>query len=177
MKVIALLGTIITTMAAFAQRAPVRFIPIDSISIIRKEQNVKLDFKTKDTNVTFPRLYPGMKGARPVPESTGWVGDTIYLTLDGERIEFIEHKGKTVDWYLFAIECLESKTYKQGHALVIRHSTIQDIRADSILFRLTIELFKEKNDSEWETVNSRIRDIWIKSKELDGVLISEIDGE
>jgi hypothetical protein len=174
MRITLLLLTIFVSISASGQKAPVRFIPIDSISLVRPGQKVKLDFKTNEKNIgRFPPAYPSLRGARRVPESTAWVGDTVDLTIDREKIEFIERKGKTVDWYLFMIECLESKSYKQGHSLVIRHSIIQDIKGDSILFRLTIELYKQKSNKDWKEINLRTSDIWIKLNELDGVLISE----
>jgi hypothetical protein len=178
MRIILLIGAILTAISVSGQKAPVRFIPVDSISIVRPGQKVKLDFKTNELNIGgYPRTYASLRGAKHVPESTAWVGDTVYLTIDGKKIEFIERKGKTVDWYLFMIECLESKTYKQGHSLIIRHSTIQDIKSDSIMFRLTIELYKQKNNRKWKEINSRTIDLWIESKELEGVLISEIEDE
>jgi len=90
-------------------------------------------------------------------------------------IEFIVCKGKTVDWYLFTIECHELRTYKQGSLIAIRHSTIQDINGDSILFRFAIERYKQKSNKDWKEINSRTHDFWIESNRLDGELICEIE--
>ncbi|MGC4023172.1 MAG: hypothetical protein QM734_15135 [Cyclobacteriaceae bacterium] len=68
MRITLSLWAIFIIISASGQKAPVRFIPIDSISIIPK---VKLDFKTNEKNIgRYPRAYPSLRGARPVPENT-----------------------------------------------------------------------------------------------------------
>lgn len=174
MRVILFVWTILISLSVSGQGARVRFVPVDSISVLRPGQKVKLDFKTKDRYVGhYQAIYPSLRGARPTPDYVHWYGDTISLTIDGQKIEFGERKGKTLDWYLFGVECLISTTQSQGLVSVIPHSTIQDIKGDSILFRLTIATHKQNSNREWTEISSRTSDIWIKSKELDGVLIQD----
>jgi hypothetical protein len=158
-------------------RTPVRYIPIDSISIIRPGQKVKLDFKTKQEHIgPYPPAYPSLRGTRRVPNDVHWYGDSVNLVIDGQNIQFVERKGKTVDYYLFMVECLLSNSYKLGHSLIIPYSTILDTKEDSVLFRLTIELYKQRN-KDWKKISSRTKDIWINTGHLDGVLINEIEDE
>lgn len=116
-------------------RPPIRFIPIDSTSIVQPGQKIKLDFKTKEQNIGYyPPAFPSLRGAKRVKDDRHWYGDTVDIAIDGQKIEFIERKGKTVDYYLFDVECLLSRNYKQGQSLVIPYSTILETKADSILF-------------------------------------------
>jgi len=66
------------------QRAPVRFVPIDSISTIPSGQKVKLDFKTNEQSAgRYPRAYPSLRGARPIPEvQCGLAIQWIFLLIN-----------------------------------------------------------------------------------------------
>lgn len=155
-------------------KALVRYIPIDSISIVRPRQKVKLDFKTKEENIEpYPLAYPSLRGARLVLNDIHWYGDSVNLKIDGQNIKFIERKGKTVDYYLFMVECLISNSYKLGHSLIIPYATILEVKEDSVLFQLTIELYKQRNRDS-KKIYSKTKNIWINREQLDGVLISEI---
>lgn len=174
MRIVLLLCTTLISLSVSGQGTPVRFVPVDSISVIRPGQKVKLDFKTKDPYVGhYQSKYPSLRGAKPTPDYIHWYGDTISLTIDGQEMEFGERKGKTLHWYLFGVECLISTTQSQGLLTVIPHATIQNIKGDSILFRLTIVSQKQNNNREWAEISSRTQDIWIESRELDGVLIED----
>ncbi len=176
MRTYLLLLTILTASSVNGQRAPVRYIPIDSISIVSSGQDVKLDFKGRTkNNGRVPTAYPWLRTARPT--GTSWTGDTVYLTIGNERIEFIEKKGLGVDYYYFPAERLESTTYKKEHYLTIPNSQVKEISHDSISFRLTVELDKKKGNGKWKQLYSRTVDLWIKKSDLDGVLISELGEE
>ena len=175
MKVFLSICAILLVTNVNGQKAPVRFVPIDSISIVRPGQKVKLDFRTDSQDIIpYPSWYPSLRGAKRIPGDIHWYGDTVTLTIDSEEIQFVERKGKTVDYYLFGLEGLESRNYKPGYVMVIPYSIIQDNNDNSVLFRLTIELYKQKRNKKWKEINSRTTDIWIDKKDLDGVLISEI---
>lgn len=166
-----ILLTILVVGNVSGQRAPVRYIPIDSISFVPPGQDVKLDFKGKiKNNIRVPTCYPWLRTATPI--GTRWVGDTIYLTIDQEKVEFIEKKGLGVDYYYFPAERLVSKTYRKEHTLIIPRAVVKEIATDSILFCLTINLYREKRNG---VRNSKERNLWIKRKDLDGVLIHELD--
>ncbi len=152
-----------------------KYVTVDSLKYIKSGQEVKLDFKTNDYKLNYSRIYPSLKGAHPIPESTIWVGDTVNLIIDDRRIEFIEYKGKTPDWYLFSAEHLESNNYTTGHILIIPGAKIIDIKGDSVLFRLTMELFENKRTQRGNPKDSWTIDKWIPKKMLEGVLIDMED--
>lgn len=164
----------VEVMDSFSEIAPVRFIPTDSLFLVKNGRKVKLDFKTKYQEVgQYPSVYPSLKGARMVSNDIHWYGDTIKLTVDGHQVEFVERKGKTVDYYLFSIECLMSTNYQQGYSMVIPYSTILDTKPEAIQFQLMIEIYKHRK-KDWKKIRSLTEDVWIRREQLDGVLISEI---
>jgi hypothetical protein len=178
MRVILMLGTTLVAMSVNGQeKAPVRYIPTDSISFVPTNKKVKLDFKTDKQKIgKYPSYYPSLRGVNRSQDDIHWYGDTVVLAIDGQNIEFIERKGKTVDYYLFWVECLLSRDYKRGYSLVIPYSNILDIRTDSVLFRLTIDLYKKKK-RHWKKLDSRTNRLWVSKERLDGVLISELEDE
>ena len=176
MRIYLLLLAIVNLSTASGQRASVQYIPIDSISVIPTKVDVKLDFKGNTVNDgRVPTAYPWLKTAKRT--GTGWTGDTVYLTIDTEIIEFIEWKGLGVDYYSFAEERLESTSYKNDQKMIIRSSEIKEFASDAILFRLTLEFNRKKTNGTWRRAYLRQRDVWIKRNELDGVLINELDLE
>ena len=147
-----------------------RYITVDSLSFIKSGQEVKLDFKTRNGDWYYPPAYPSLRGSRYI-QNKAWVGDTVNINIDSRQIQLIERKGKIIDWYLFEVERLESNNFKQGHTLVIPKSEIRDIKSDSVLFQLTMDLYKDTKNKKWKKVDTWTKDIWIKKENLDGVLI------
>lgn len=178
---LALVGTMGLTLNLSGQEVEatigkplVRFISVDSVSKIGKGQKVKLDFRTRQGWIgVVPLAFPGLRGSRQIDGN--WIGDTVSLTIDDEEVVFFERKGKTVDWYQFMLERLESTTYRHRHVLIIPHSTIQEIRNDSMLIRLHIELYKQRKNKNWKKINVKVRDTWMETSRLDGFLISDFD--
>jgi hypothetical protein len=161
MRTYLILLTILIASSSRGQKAPVRYIPIDSISTVPPGLDVKLDFKGKTVNnVRIRTAYPWLRTAKRT--GTGWTGDTVNLTIDKRNIEFIEWKGLGADYYYFPAERLESTTYKDNHVLTVRSSTIRKITSDSVKFRLTIELDKKKANGKWNHVYSKDKDLWIR---------------
>jgi len=86
---------------ALCQSAEVQFIPLDSIDFLKKDEQVKIDFKGKDHPFSLVETkYKSLKGAKFNSKYMLFIGDTVRVTLDGRQVEFIEIKGKTTDYYV-----------------------------------------------------------------------------
>jgi hypothetical protein len=171
---------LISSYAACAQGGwDVKYILIDSIDSDLINRAVKLDFITPDTSLHGHQRR--------------WSYDTIILTIDKLPVHLVEIKGRGTDHYYFADEYLQSTTYESGSILRIYKWLIKELRKDSILFELTLQVYKKTKKREYELnpdnninismysndgdlrffrlADSRPREIWIRKSRLDGVLI------
>lgn len=135
----------------------VRYVPIKAINASLKGQEVKIDFKSK-------------REKRALAQKSR-IADTVKITLDNKPVDVIEVKGRGVDYWYFDREYLQSHTYQPGMILQIHKIVVQDITKDSILFRMTLQLFKMNENKTLNEQSSEIQDIWIPKKSLDGIMI------
>lgn len=159
----------------------VEFVPIDSITSQFINREVKLDFTSSDT--TFSIIKRRL------------TRDTVKLLIDNRLTDFVENKGRGVDYYYFKEEYLESESYVPGQVVRIYKCVVKEILSDSILFNLTLQVYEKCKRKEYEkneyslnnknikiyspneearyfcSVESEIRDLWIQKRRLDGLLI------
>src|SRR5690606_12741695 len=108
----------------------VKYIPIDSVDASHVGLNAKIDFKGKRDK----KYVIQMARHR----------DTVNILLNNRLIDLIEVKGTGVDYWYFDMEYLKSYNYQAGQFLKIKDIEIQKVETDSILFRMTLELFRNE---------------------------------
>jgi hypothetical protein len=156
-KTILLLTFLLFSSNIFSQGGVnVNYIPVDSINTRYIGQKCKIDFKSKKTKEYIQKIR---------------IPDTVNIVLNNRQIDLIEVKGTGTDYWYFSKESLKSYNYQHGHLLKIDDIEIQKMTADSILFRMTFELYSNKKPSE--QIGTDKQDIWIKKGKLDGVLLKK----
>lgn len=138
------------------------YIPIDSLQPSDTGRQVKIDFKHPGIN-TPPRQIRHFVEPK----------DTGQITLEGNSIDLIERRKIYVDHGSYKDQYLETPGYSDNRILRIYDSEILEVKNDSILFRLYLEIYttrknKIAGDPVRQTVTSRIG----KNK-LDGVMIKK----
>ena len=135
----------------------VRYVPMDSVGASIERQEVKIDFKGKNVknNLTQKARIP----------------DTVRIILGDKPIDLIEVKGTGVDYWYFDKEYLESNNYRSGQVLRIYKIELQKIVGDSILVRMTLQLYEKGKRKSLKQLGSETKDLWILKRMLDGVMI------
>lgn len=125
-------------------------------------RQVKIDFKNPGINKTTRQIRHYVE-----PEDTG------QITIEGNSIDLIERRKIYVDHCSYKDQYLETPGYSDYRILRIYDSEILEVKNDSILFRLYLEIYttrknKIAGDPVRQIVTSRIG----KNK-LDGVMIKK----
>jgi hypothetical protein len=135
----------------------VEYIPIDSVDTRYVGQQVKIDF-----NSGTKKKHLIQKARTP---------DTVKIVLNDREIDLIEVKGTGVDYWYFSKEYLKSYNFERRRVLKIEHIVVEEVAADSILFRMTLGLFR--NERAREPVSSEVKDIWLTRNKMEGLLIKK----
>jgi len=138
---------------------------IDSIGLDDIGKDVKIDFikKSDISKITSEFLMNFIT-----------IGDTSTVNLDGEIIELVEKRNIHLDWGFYDEQFLECSNYTKNQTLRVYHTIIEDIKDDSVLFRLYIEIYnKYKNGKIGANPRRRCQIVWIEKSKLSGILLKK----
>ena len=121
----------------------VQYVPIDSVDSKFISREVKLDFLSRGAS----------KSLR--------IGDTVRIVLEDRIVNLVENKGWGADYYYFRYEYLESEDYLPGFVLRIYTCVLKEMTNDSILFRLTLQIYGKGKKKDYERYQQDNRDIAI----------------
>ena len=138
------------------------YIEVDSIAEKDISRQVKIDFKRNYSLVQDIEK----KSIRYFIEPQ----DTTLINIDGNTIKLIERRKIYVDHGNYNDQYLESLDFVDNRLMKIYNSEIVEVRRDSILFKLDLELYS-KMKGKWISIPF-IKTIlsWIDKEKLDGVM-------
>ena len=141
------------------------YIEIDSISAKDAGKSVKIDFKQKH----IVNKEKKNRSVRQLVEPK----DTGQITLGGNAFELVERRKIYADWGYYQEQYLECPGYENNRLVKVYDSEILQVKKDSILFRLHLEIYNKRKD---KATGEPVRDTvlsWIEKEKLDGVIIKK----
>ena len=166
---------ILTTMLFFTFNVfsqggwDINYIQIDSITNSNVGQQVKIDFKHKETKKTIASKKSIRRYLLPI--------DTSVINLAGKNTTLIEVRKIYIDFGFYKEQYLECLDYKGGYVLRIYESEILEVTEDKIKFRLKTQIYKTNNNSAYEEPVIKNETEWIAKNKLDGVMIKIVDSK
>jgi hypothetical protein len=154
-----------TSVASSQGRWNIGYIKIDSITSKDISRLVKVDFKKK----SFSESKNENSSIRYfiTPKDSG------QIVIWKDTIELIERRYIYVDDGSYNAQYLECPDYEPGRLLRVYENEIMEVKEDSILFRLYIEIY---NKRKGKITGEPYRDsalCWISKDKLDGVMIKK----
>jgi hypothetical protein len=159
MRVFILIGTVLLIWTDLLGQGGVNvlYTPVDYVDVRFVGKKVKIDFR-------------GQRTKQNIIEKSR-IADTVTLIVDNRQFTIIERKGTGADYWYFDKEALESIDYKPGHLLRIEDIELKNVQNDSILFRMTFNIYKV-TISSGEPI-SVAKDVWVSKNIIEGILEKE----
>ena len=143
------------------------YISVDSLGKQDIGRDLKIDFRNEsDTSNTIPSFIMNLVA----------IEDTVTIHVKGEKMTFIEHRNIHLDWGFYDEQFLECPNAPNNKVIRVYHTVIEDIKTDSILFRLYIEQYdkyKNRKVKVGTIPRRRTESVWIVKKIIKGVMIKK----